>query len=396
MKKLIFTCIILLIQFVFSQEKYKNVVEVTKNAINSKSVTELEKYLSSDFEISGQKGLIARKVLPILVKQLDEKVTNIKEISTKKESDKLIVIYEFTYKKKGKKTTTFIFNNQGQLKSLELFKMQVKTMSLKDTKIKLPTQNVIEIPFKKIGKLIAVEVMVDGLKRTFLLDSGSPKVVINSHYRSKPKETLTSVNGVNGNVSSMDIEIVKEIEFFGITMKNQKVLTSDMSHIEKSKGVDFQLYGLIGYEMIKDYDLLFDYKNSKLILIKPEYFEEFKRLNLSDNKFDKVSIELSKHIPVFEAQIGNEMYNFGLDSGAEANLISSQLLSKLSNEIINQEKSSLRGIGKEVKSIKAKIKKIVVGTLKRGENVELNYIQAIEQYGYQEKRQDNFIEYTRI
>ncbi len=352
-------------QFAFSQDvqKCKEIVAITAKAINSKSATELEKYLASDFEISGQKGVIARKILPILVKQLNEKIINFKEINNQKEQGKLTLIYEFTYEKKGVKNTTFVFNPQNQLKSLELFKMKVKTIEKGETKINLPNKNVMTIPFKKVGKLIAVEVLVDNQKRMFLLDTGSPKVVINSRYLPKStEETLSSSKGVNGTISGANITKIKKIDFSGITMENQKILTLDISHLEKSFNVDFKIHGLIGYELIKDYDLLFDHQNNTVTLIKPTYFKQYAKKHFAKKNISVVPFELQSHIPVFKAKINGKIYNFGLDSGAETNLMSEKLLNKLSKQLTDKEESTLGGVGKtKTKVFKGILKKAQIG-----------------------------------
>ncbi len=365
MKKLITLLFITLItQSVFSQdiEKCKKVVNIITKSINSKSTTELEKHLSADFEIAGQKGNIAKMVLSQLVTQLDETILKSEEISIDNKSNKLVMVYKITYQKMGEKDATFIFNEHSQLKSMELFEMQVKTMK-NDSKINLPNSQVITIPFKKAGNLILVEVLVNNEKKMFILDSGSPKVIINSHYLPQTtNKTLSSTKGVNGNISGVNITEINNINFSGITMEKQEILTMDISHLEKSLNSGFEIYGLIGYELIKNYDLLFDYQSSKIILIKPDYFEQYKKEYLSNSKLDKVSFNLSSHIPVFNANIEGKDCVFGLDCGAETNLIDNNLLKELSKSIRKQTVDTLRGadkIGKEV--TKGFIKKTIIG-----------------------------------
>lgn len=42
---------------------------------------------------------------------------------------------------------------------------------------------------------------------------------------------------------------------------------SDLSHLENGT----EVYGLIGYDVYRDYDLLFDYKGKTLTLIDPDW-----------------------------------------------------------------------------------------------------------------------------
>ena len=43
-------------------------------------------------------------------------------------------------------------------------------------------------------------------------------------------------------------------------------MMSDLSHLENGT----EVYGLIGYDVHRDYDLLFDYKGKTLTLIDPD------------------------------------------------------------------------------------------------------------------------------
>lgn len=56
-------------------------------------------------------------------------------------------------------------------------------------------------------------------------------------------------------------------------MINQKIITLDLSHLEDTPYDT--LYGLIGYEIYINYDLLFNYKENILTFIKPDDTKEF-------------------------------------------------------------------------------------------------------------------------
>ncbi|PID87942.1 MAG: hypothetical protein CSB06_02435 [Bacteroidia bacterium] len=334
---------------------------MTTEAINSKSVTELEKHLATDFEIAGQTGEIAKMVLSQLIIQLDETVLEYKEIDNVRQSDKLTLIYNINYKGKGEKNATFVFNNENKLQSVELFELKVKTLKKNDTSINFPEKDVIVVPFQKAGNLIAVEVVLNDKKRMFLLDSGSPKVILNSHYTSNTANgSISTVKGAGGNISGINITTVKNIDFAGITMENQEVLTMELSHLEKE--LNTEIYGLIGYEFIKDYDILFDYKHKEVVLIKPDYFNTYKEQYLKDNTFTRISLELRGHIPVVEATVQEQKLSLGLDCGAESNLIHHQLLATLSKSLKKQKTDILRGADKsEQEVVTGNINKIIIG-----------------------------------
>ena len=365
----------LMVQSAFSQdiEKCREIVKITTEAINAKSSVELEKHLASDFEIASQKGDVAKIVLKQLFTQLGDTVQLYTEVNAERIEKSLTLIYSISYSKMGQKNATFVFDEHNKLKKLELFKMEVKTMDKSKREISKPEKEVITIPFIMIGNLIAVDVMLNNEKRVFLFDSGSPSVILNSKYiqtnDTVNKKTISSSKGVGGSISGMDIEEIKKLEFGGIIMENQDVLTLDISHLEKSLETNIEIYGLIGYELIKDYDLLFDYEKKELTLINPDFFAQYKNNELSDYKLTIVPFGLSSHIPVIKARIGNKDYSFGIDCGAETNLMDKELLAPMLTHLKHIEKDTLSGAGKNrIEVTKGLIKKVYIEK-KRFKNV---------------------------
>lgn len=101
------------------------------------------------------------------------------------------------------------------------------------------------------------------------------------------------------------------------------------------------------------------------MLIKADYFDQYKKEYLSNSKLDMVPFTLSSHIPVFKANIKGKDYNFGLDCGAESNLIDSDLLEELSKSIRKRTTDTLRGADKKGKEVtKGLIKKTIIGKYK--------------------------------
>ncbi len=158
----------------------------------------------------------------------------------------------------------------------------------------------------------------------------------------------------------MDIEKVEQLDFSGIQLNNQEVITLDLSHLEESLETEF--YGLIGYELIKDYDIIFDYENLKLTLINPTAFDKYKSERLANSTLLKVPFNLERHIPVIKAQIGDKTLSYGIDCGAESNLISSDLLLPLKKYIKGSKKEELVGADNKPKEVeKGNVSKTKIG-----------------------------------
>lgn len=343
-------------------EKCKKIVAITAEGINNKSSAKLTSKLAPEFEIANQKGEIAKMVLNQLIAQLGDTVERYEEISSTKTNNGLALKYNFYYNQRGPVETSFVFNKKNQLKELGLFNMQVKTMS-GDTQVERNNNNTIEIPFEMAGNLILVDVVLNGKNKKFVLDSGSPRVILNAKYLPKTnanQRTMTTSNGVNGSINGMDIGHVENLDFAGIKMENQEVITLDISHLEEN--LNTEIHGLIGYDLIQSYDVLFDYENKKITLINPEYFEAYKSTHLARAKYEVISFSLQHHIPVITATINNTSYTLGIDCGAESNLINKPHFNSLKNTLTNITTDSLLGADNNPVAIHtAEVKNMKIG-----------------------------------
>ena len=365
MKNLIFI-IISLIEFnlAFAQNvtECEKIVLQTYEAINQKNDALLIKHLSDDFTIAGHTGEVARVILPQLFVQLNMKVTNIKKVSEVK-TDVLTLVFEAEFAEIGVKQSTFVFNEKNQLKELELLPMQVMTKE-GDATIKKNDQAYFTVPFKRVGKLISVQVKLNGIFRTFIIDTGAPVFVLNSAHIAKDtavkKLTLADAQGVGGTISEMAMEHIESFEFGGIYMDTQNVISMDLSHLEKATKTT--LFGLLGYEIYKDYDMLFDYKKKTVTFLKPEATKDFLESNYKINKQVEVPIEMGSHLAIVKGKINGKEYTFGFDSGAESSVFDIRLKDELKPSFSRLKKDSMLGADKNVVDIyHGKLDSLVIG-----------------------------------
>ena len=345
-------------------EKCREIIKLTFQSVNKQSITDIEKYLSPNLEVAGQKGEIAKLVLKQLVSQLNDSIIEFKEQEVIKKDTTISFNYNLKYQKLGDKQASFTFNKENKITKLELLKIKVKRLDNSKQNVEFPSKNTISIPFKLYGKLIGVTVKVNGENLLFILDTGSPDLILNSKYfKDKDDEknkilSSKSTKGVNGSINELNIIKINELDFYGIKYVNQDFLTMDLSHLEKN--FKTKIGGLIGYETIKNYDILFDYKKKQITLIKPEYFEQYKEINKL-TILSKKPIKLEKHIPIVDAIVNNNIYSFGIDCGAEANLIDQKLFTELKNGLRKIRKDTLFGADKKsVEVISAKTKKMYI------------------------------------
>ena len=346
----------------------EKVVATAVDAVNNHSTEELKKHLAPDFTCIGQTGAVAMAVMEQLVRQLDEHISDISKVSEQQADGTLTLVYDFNYSKKlGHKNATFVFNADNQLKQMDLLPAQVKKVSTK-TDFKIPEQDVITIPIDICDDLITVVAKLNGIERKFILDSGAPSLYLNSRYFASGKGGITigSSQGVSSGISGQSAVRIDSFDFYGIEMRDEDFLMSDLSHLLK----DEEIYGLIGYQVIKDYDWLFDYENKTLTLIKPKrtatYIDKMKYTT------SEVPLQLTSetsHIPFVKGVIGNTTLSLGIDCGATGNLLDISLFNKLENDLTGITTTDLRGASQETVNVKeATVKCLAIGE-KRFQNM---------------------------
>lgn len=364
MKQLLFLFVALLCTFhAHSQDiaVCRKIVNTAVEAVNNRSTDELKKYLASDFTCAGQTGTVAIAVMEQIVTQLNEHISDINEISEQQDNGVLTLVYDFNYSKKlGHKTATFVFNANNQLKQMDLLSVQVKKIDTK-TDFKASAKDIISVPMEIQDGVIIVTAKLNGFERKFILDSGAPSLYLNSRYFTNDSITsMSTAQAVNSSISGQDVVRVKSFDFQGIQIHDMDFVMSDLSHLLANE----EIYGLIGYQVIKDYDWLFDYANKTLTLIKPDKTADY--INQMQYATYEIPLQMASetsHIPCIKGKIGTEEVCLGMDSGASTNLLDIALFDKLKNDLTDITTTDLKGASKQ----KANVQKAVVKSLAIGD-----------------------------
>lgn len=357
----------LLASVTFSQNQMRceHKVALIFKAFNEKEIGLIESMYANDFTFSGKEGALAKRIVSALLTQAATSVSNYQLISAKL-NNTLELIYEVTYDKLGKKMARFVFNADEALKEMELFKIEVKTLDAAPT-IQLPDVNAIKIPFQKIGRLIGVEAVVNGEKRLFIVDNGAPKLILNKHYFKSKDSTGQRIQadtpkGVNGSIQNLDIVQLETFDFYGVQLNHQPVLSIDLSHLEKE--LKTPIYGLIGYEVYKTFDLLFDYPNQTLTLLKPTHSLTYINENANSNAISVLPIELNAHLACMKGKIGSTELYLAIDCGAESNLLSDSLFPIIKPHVSAIKMETLIGADNAARLVKkGKVNRLQLGTL---------------------------------
>ncbi|MFK7775740.1 MAG: pepsin/retropepsin-like aspartic protease family protein [Saprospiraceae bacterium] len=193
----------------------------------------------------------------------------------------------------------------------------------------------LETSFELLDRMIIVEARLDGKIGKYILDTGSPILILNQ----KPKENSITLGGISEDEQAELIK-VNNFQWAGISNTEIDAIACDMTNLEKVLG--HKISGLIGQNIYNNYELFLDVANQKIQLFKAFRSELHKK-----NKYQqKVSFSSKSHLPVIIVKIQGKKYRFGIDTGAEVNVLNKNLKHELgSNYLKNFQKSSLHGIG---------------------------------------------------
>lgn len=179
------------------------------------------------------------------------------------------------------------------------------------------------IPFKLIDHLIVVEAELLGKKGNFIIDTGSETLILNKvhfpvNYSHQKKKNQTSgvLNVIDGTLEKQLSEFVIQ----NLTLENKNSDVIDLSHIEISKKMN--LLGIIGYNILKDYEVFVDLYLNQITLSKVnKYGEKLDQKVYLEKITDSLDFKLKNHTIILNATVNNQKLSFGLDTGAEINQI---------------------------------------------------------------------------
>ncbi len=186
--------------------------------------------------------------------------------------------------------------------------------------------DMLQTPFELAGDhggLIFFDVRLNGENSRFVLDTGAPALILNSaHFPGEADTSLGTASGVSGPLEMRSITI-DSLDWHGLELQNTDVIGVDLAHLETATGSE--LSGLIGYETVKDFELLIDYPSRQLTLFRPDATNFHKDVRPQA----VIPFTLEAHIPVLDVEIGGQPFRLGIDTGAAVNLLDPTSFSQL-------------------------------------------------------------------
>ncbi|MEM8526008.1 MAG: hypothetical protein AAGG68_15320 [Bacteroidota bacterium] len=173
--------------------------------------------------------------------------------------------------------------------------------------------------FELVNNMILVEAEVEGEMGYFVVDTGSPSLILNQQYFSGDLSAYEA-RGINGR-TTVKQKTVKKFEWGCVKKKNFLVYTINLQHFEKAIGKRF--FGLIGYDILKKKELLIDYKNLQI----EQYQLKKSDLHRLEKPSQEIRFRMSSHTPVLDLDLQNQLVEFILDTGSEENLLDQEYAS---------------------------------------------------------------------
>lgn len=237
---------------------------------------------------------------------------------------------------------------------------------LPDPVIKVDSPTCI-IPFTRAGNLIIVRARIDTMEGNFILDTGSPELVLNltyfRNYELLHDEGNEEAAGITGVATAVSKTMVKQFTLGAFHYFNTTAHLANLGHIENSKGI--KILGLIGLQMLKNCEMIVDPESEQIYLHyiskkdKGTYRNEWLK---NPGQYEILPIEIIENKIITKVEIGGKKLKLAIDCGAETNLLDSRLPDAIFDNITISRRIMLTGVGvKKTEALYGNLNRMKIG-----------------------------------
>lgn len=197
-------------------------------------------------------------------------------------------------------------------------------------------------PFDLRGGLIFMTANMSGQVDSFVLDTGAPTLLLNRKVHIDSSDAIAT--DITGDLALQNV-VIPNFKIGNVNAERVNAYWLDLSHIESSK--QHKVAGMIGYEQVKDHELFLDYQRKEMLLLNTErsiYPERIEPVGY-------IPFTMQKHFIVITAKVGGQKMRFGIDTGAEVNLLSKKAYDKLTATVKFEEEDSIKIRGVKEKAL---------------------------------------------
>lgn len=229
------------------------------------------------------------------------------------------------------------------------------------TKAEIVNTSTTRIPFTIVDQLIIVEVEILDKVGNFIIDTGSEALILNSVHFKPTRKHLDDgklKSGIHNDIENVKEKHLDELSIKDLNLKKLNADVIDLSHIEKIKKI--RLLGIIGYSILKDFEVFIDMHLNQITLTKTDkHGERLSKKVYAETIHDSIGFILKKHTIILDAFVGSKKVKFGLDTAAEYNQLNEDLDSEILDYFYPSKKLKLTGAsGKKVKVLAGKLYRV--------------------------------------
>jgi hypothetical protein len=205
------------------------------------------------------------------------------------------------------------------------------------------------MPFSRAGNLILIRARADSTEGAFILDTGSPYLVLNpTYFRDYPVTNLTdqeqgSVTGSSG--ATVQQVTVKKLVLGLIEYNRIDAHLLNLGHIENNKGV--KVFGLLGMQLFEQFEMIIDYDQNLIYLhrIARREASVYQHEMLKDTAaYRTVPIEMINDRALAVTEIAGKKLKLLIDFAAESNVLDSRLSNKIFENVAITRRILLNGV----------------------------------------------------
>ena len=205
------------------------------------------------------------------------------------------------------------------------------------------------LPFSRAGNLILLRAKADTTEGNFILDTGSPTLVLNltyfRHYTTTVR-TDAEEGGMNGTGGQVQETTVKDFNIGPIIYHRTVANLVNLGHIENSKGV--KVLGLLGMKLFRQFEMIIDYDKNLIYLHKIGKKEEKTYMHemLQDtSSYKTYPVDLYNDKILARTELAGRKLRLMIDFAAETNVLDSRLPDIIFENIAISKRVILNGIG---------------------------------------------------
>ncbi|MCX6225320.1 MAG: retropepsin-like aspartic protease [Bacteroidia bacterium] len=205
----------------------------------------------------------------------------------------------------------------------------------------------ITIPLRRVGKLLLIEARIGDQTGNFVFDTGASRLVLNCTYFKKDLWVVEeNARGITGSVEKLYRTRVPRIDVSGLYFENVFADVINLGQIETRRGV--KILGLFGLDLFRNLEMVIDVNRGELKLYRID--RAGKRISADADTLKTTLISPIREaggVVFMPATLGGKSVDFCLDTGAEANVLSSSSSRKVLNTVTITRRCRLTGSGSE-------------------------------------------------